>query len=224
MTPRRELQAVADHAARRSRSATCPLAGRAPAHVWWEMAARTFGREYEVGQVLHKATALTLTGLGVALALDASLFNIGAEGQLTAGVLACALVGAALPRATPAVIAIPACALAAAAAGASIGALIAVLRVRRGAHEVITSIMLNAIVAGVSLWIGNTYVFTHGNTRGPAIVAGAELPPLGLHGSSANAAIAIAAAAVIALTWLRARGDMGNEMWRAVGRRSRRRA
>ena len=81
-------------------SALMIVAGRAPAHVWAEMvAAHVRRREYEVGQVAAQGDdALTLTGLAVALALEAGLFNIGAEGQLTAGVLACALVGAALPR------------------------------------------------------------------------------------------------------------------------------
>lgn len=219
MRLRRELAAVAIAllASIAIGSILMMIVGRAPGHVWLAMATRTLGDEFEIGQILHKATALTLTGLGVGLALDVGLFNIGAEGQLTAGVLACALVGAALPAATPGVIAIPVCALAAAGAGAAIGGLIGVLRVRRGAHEVITSIMLNAIVAGVSLWIGNTYVFTHGNTRGPAIAVGAELPLLGLHDSSANAAIVLAALAVIAMTWLRTRTTWGHA-WRAVGR------
>lgn len=197
-------------------SALMLVAGKAPGHVWAAMATRTLGDPYQLGQVLYRATAITLCGLAVALALDAGLFNIGAEGQVTAGVLACALVGRALPAATPAVLAIPACALAAALAGAAIGGLIGVLRARRGAHEVITSIMLNAIVAGVALWIGNAFVFTGGGTRGGPIVAGAELPTLGLGGSSANAALAIAVAAVAGVWWLRARTTWGVR-WRAVG-------
>jgi len=190
--------------------------GQSPGHVWWQMVARTFSSEYDVGQVLFKATALTFTGLGVALALDAGLFNIGAEGQLLAGTLACAMVGTALPHGTPAIVAIPVCVLAAAGAGGAIGALIGVMRVARGANEVITSIMLNAIVAGVALSIGNHYVFANGTTTGLAIAPGAELPSLGLGGSAANVALVLALAAAGGVWWLRARTTWG-QSWRAVG-------
>src|SRR5690606_15011379 len=102
---RRELQAVAIAllASLAIGSLLMLIAGVSPGHVWWTMAARIASEPYELGQVLYKATALALCGLAVALALDAGLFNIGAEGQLTAGVLACGVLGAALPAGTPAV-------------------------------------------------------------------------------------------------------------------------
>ena len=193
------------------------VAGVAPGRVWLAMFERTAGDPYLIGQVLYKATALALCGLAVALALDAGLFNIGAEGQLTAGVLACAGLGAALPAGTPAVFAVPLCLAAAAGAGAVIGGLIGALRATRGAHEVITSIMLNAIVAGVALWIGNAVVFEGGTTRGAEIAPGAQLPELGLGGSPANAALVLAIGAVLGVRWLRERTTWG-QAWRAVGR------
>ncbi len=191
--------------------------GVSPGKMWWEMLERTASDPYLFGQVLYKATGLALCGLAVALALDAGLFNIGAEGQITAGVLVCATVGAALPDATPAILAIPLCLAAAAAGGGAVGGLIGVLRAKRGAHEVITTIMLNAIIAGVALWVGNAVLFRGGTTRGDAIVAGAELPELGLGGSSANTSLVLAALAVIALAWVRSRTTWGHA-WRAVGR------
>ena len=191
--------------------------GRSPADVWWQMIVRTAHDPYAIGQVLYKATALAFTGLSVSVALDAGLFNIGGEAQLTAGVVVCALVGAALPHATPAVIAVPVCVLAAAAGGGAIGALIGVFKVARGAHEVITSIMLNAIVAGIALWIGNAFLFHGGTTLGPPIAPGAELPRLPLGGSDANVSIALAAAVVAGVWWLRARTTWG-QAWLAVGR------
>ncbi len=193
------------------------IAGKAPGHVWRMMVVNTFTDPYVLGQALYNATALALTGLSVSLALDAGLFNIGAEGQVTAGVLACAVVGAALPASTPAFVAIPICAIAAAAAGGVIGGIIGVLRVTRGAHEVITSIMMNAIVAGVALWIGNTALFQNGTTTGPPIVAGAELPQLGFGGSAANASIVFTIAAIVATWWLRARTTWGQAL-RTIGR------
>ena len=192
------------------------VAGKAPGHVWWEMVTRTASDPYLLGQVLYKATALVLTGLSVSIALDVGLFNIGAEAQLTAGVLACAVVGAALPAGTPGIVAIPLCIVAAAGAGAVVGAVIGGLRATRGAHEVITSIMLNAIVAGFALYIGNRAIFRGGTTRGAAIVHGAELPQLGLGGSQANASIALAILAVAVVWWLRSTTTWG-QAWRAVG-------
>ena len=190
--------------------------GRSPGHVWWQMVVRTARDPYNLGQVLYKATALAFTGLSVSIALDAGLFNIGGEAQLLAGILACALAGAALPHGTPAIVAVPVCTLAAAAGGGLIGALIGVFKVARGAHEVITSIMLNAIVAGVALWIGNTWLFRGGTTLGPPIAPGAQLPSLPLGGSAANTSIAIAAVVVAGVWWLRARTTWG-QAWRAVG-------
>lgn len=192
------------------------IAGTSPGHVWLAMITRTAGDSYALGQVLYKATGLALTGIAVALALDAGLFNIGAEGQVTAGVLACAVVGRALPEATPAVIAIPVCLLAAAGAGGAVGALIGVLRVTRDAHEVITSIMLNAIIGGLALWIGNEVLFQNGTTTGATIVSGAQLPQLGFGGSSVNASVFLAVLAVAAMWWLRSRTTSG-QAWRAVG-------
>jgi simple sugar transport system permease protein len=197
-------------------SALMLVAGEAPGHVWARMIAHAFGDDYYFGHMLYKATGLALTGLGVAIALDVGLFNIGVEGQLTAGVLASAIVGTALPHATPAVLAIPACTLAGAAAGASIGASIGGLRVEREAHEVITSFMLNAIISGVALYIGNEVLFRGGTTHGAEIAPGAQLPQLGLGGSAANTAIVFAVLAIAGVWWLRARTTWG-QAWRAAG-------
>jgi ABC-type uncharacterized transport system permease subunit len=215
---RRELQAaaIALLASIAVGSALMLVVGRSPGQVWWAMLSRTAADPYIFGEVLYRATGLALTGLAGALALDAGLFNIGTEGQALAGVLACAVVGAALPAGTPSLVAIPLCLLAAAVAGGALGGVIGALRVHRGANEVITSIMLNAIVAGVALYLGNRVIFRGGTTTGAAIVAGAELPPLGIGGSPANASIAIAALAVAAIWWLRSRTTWGLA-WRAVG-------
>jgi simple sugar transport system permease protein len=192
------------------------LVGRSPGTVWAAMITRTLEDPYTLGSVLYKATALAFTGLAVSIALDAGLFNIGGEGQLTAGVLACSTLGAALPASTPAIVALPVCVLAAAAGGAAIGMLVGVTRVTRGAHEVITSIMLNFIVAGLTLWLGNAVLFRGGTTRGASIATGAELPLLGLGGSSANAALFIALASIGGVWWLRSRTTWGQAL-RAVG-------
>jgi ABC-type uncharacterized transport system permease subunit len=191
-------------------------AERSPGDVWWTLVVKVTTDPYWIGETLYRATALALTGLSVAIALDAGLFSIGGEGMLTAGVLACGVVGAALPDATPAVIAIPACVLAAGGAGAVVGGAIGALRAYRGAHEVITSIMMNFIVGGIVLWIGNAWLIVGVAARGPTIATGAELPQLPLAGSAANGALVIAMMAVAGVWWLRERTTWGQAL-RAVG-------
>ncbi len=192
------------------------VAGASPAAVWGAIATRTLGDPYALGQVVFKATPLVFTGLAVALALEVGLFNIGGEGQMVAGAVACAAIGAALPGGTPMVLAVPLCLIAAAFAGGALGAATGALKAYRGAHEVIVAILLNAIVAGVALWLGNAFLFVGDATATAAIVPGAELPGLGIAGSSASTAIVVAIAAAIATAWLM-RGTTIGLGWRMVG-------
>src|SRR5262249_45353977 len=141
---------------------------------------------------------------------------IGVEGQMLAGLVACAVVGTGLPGGTPAIVAVPLCLLAAAAAGGAIGAATGWLRAARGAHEVITGIMLTAVIEGAVLWIGNSGMFVSGTTRTHAIAGGAELPGLRLGGSGASVAVVIAALVAGGLWLVRARGTWGAR-WLAVG-------
>src|SRR5690606_14650028 len=106
-----------------------------------------------------KATPLVFTGLAVALAFRAGLFNIGAEGQMTAGAFATAVAGAALPVATPWPIALPLALAAGVATGALVGAVPGILRATTGAHEVINTIMLNFITASLVLWAGRRWFY-----------------------------------------------------------------
>src|SRR5262245_50175302 len=73
------------------------LAGENPWHVLQILTRSAFGSRYDVGMTLFYATPLIFTGLSVAVAFHAGLFNIGAEGQLTLGALAAAAVGALWP-------------------------------------------------------------------------------------------------------------------------------
>src|SRR5262249_32429443 len=81
---------------------------------------------------------------------------------------------------------------------------------------VISSIMLNAIVAGTALWLGNLTLFRGGTTTGATIAPGAVLPSLGLGGSAASGALVLAIIAVAGVWWLRSRSTWGQEL-RAVG-------
>ena len=215
---RRELEAalIAILVALAAGSLLMIVAGVSPLDGWRTMAVRTFGNAYGLGQVIYRMTPLVLTGLAVAVPLRAGLFNIGGEGQMVAAALVCAVVAAAIPAGTPAVIAVPLGLAAAAAAGAGVGAATGALRAYRGAHEVIAAIMLNAIIAGVALWLGNTWLFTGESTSSAAVVAGARLPSLGITGSGASASLAVAVVAAAGCAWLFGRTVTGFR-WRMVG-------
>lgn len=97
-----------------------------------------------ISETLLSSTPLILAGLSVALGFRAGLFNIGAEGQMTIGGLTAVIVGFSI-EGLPAVIHLPLAVLAGFAGGALWGFVPGLLRARTGAHEVITTIMLNFI-------------------------------------------------------------------------------
>jgi len=194
--------------------------GQEPAHVWALLLRGTWGVAYGIGQVLYKATPLMLTGLGVAIGLRAGLFNIGAEGQLTLGALAAAVVGAHVAG-VPRIGALPLVILAAALAGAAWASIAGGLRARFGAHEVITTIMLNFVAVALANWLGTRFLYLRESQHTAAIAASARLPRLGvlapaLHGSAASLALAVALAACVGAAWLLFRTRLGYEI-RAVG-------
>src|SRR5438874_7358666 len=86
-----------------------------------------FGTPHGIVRTLAKATPLIFTGLSVALALRAGLFNIGAEGQLLVGAMAAAYVGAS-PAHIPDPIRLPLALAAGALAGALWGFLPGILK------------------------------------------------------------------------------------------------
>src|SRR5690242_18994119 len=114
---------------------------------------------------LFYATPLIFTGLPVAIAFHAGLFNIGAEGQLTMGALAAAAVGALFPK-IPFPLAPLLATGAAIAAGGGWGAIPGWLRARRGSHEVINTIMLNCIAAGVASY-ATLYLLKNPDSQNP---------------------------------------------------------
>jgi len=171
----------------------------------------TWGTSYGAGQVLFKATPLLFTGLAVDLALRGGLFNIGAEGQLAVASLTAGIVGSRLPEGTPAILALPLTLGAAMTAGAGWAAVPALMKSRFGAHEVISTIMMNRIADGVvGLVVG--LVALKGSVRTADVVRGARMPRLdvwfqGFRGSAVSFAIvlAVAAAVVVMLGYERTR-------------------
>ena len=110
-------------------------------------------------QTLLLWTALALTGLAVAFAFRCGLFNIGGNGQYLAGSIAAVLIATELPHvvALPSLLLILVIVLGAMLAGAALAGIAGLLKGTVGAHEVITTIMLNWIV----VWVGS-YLFDVG--------------------------------------------------------------
>ncbi len=104
-----------------------------------------FGNAKGIANMIVAATPLMLTGLAVGVGLKAGLFNIGATGQVLLGGFAAALVGAQFAGAPP-LVAIGVAMLAGILAGGLAGFIPGALKAFTGAHEVVTTIMLNAMV------------------------------------------------------------------------------
>jgi general nucleoside transport system permease protein len=194
--------------------------GQSPGVVWRALLEGTWGNSYGFGQVLYKATTLACTGLAVAVGLRAGLFNIGAEGQLAAGGFGAGLVGLLLPAGTPAPVAVLLCVLAAVTAGGAVGSVPGVLRARFGAHEVITTIMLNFIVLALLNYLTVSFLKGEGTLHTGEIHAGAlprvsEFIPA-FHGSAANVVLFLALAVALIAWWFLFRTRAGFEL-RATG-------
>jgi simple sugar transport system permease protein len=117
--------------------------GKNPVTAYVALIQGAFGDSYSIGETLENTTPLILTGLAVAFAFRAKLFNIGAEGQFLMGALAATWVGTNL--AMPSIIHIPLVLLAGILMGGLWGGFAGLLKAVRGVHEVISTIMLNFI-------------------------------------------------------------------------------
>jgi simple sugar transport system permease protein len=182
------------------------LAGENPWRVLQILTRGAFGTGYDFGMTLFYTTPLIFTGLSVAIAFNAGLFNIGAEGQLTMGALAAAAVGAVWPS-VPWPLAPMFAALAAILAGTCWGAIPGWLRARRGSHEVINTIMLNFVAAGLASYVA-VYLLKNPDSQNPEtrpVGAGYLIHQFAIFGGapvSLALPLAIAAAAAIwVLLW-----------------------
>ena len=179
-----------------------------------------FGGPGPLGETALKSGVLVLTGLSVATAFTVGLFNIGAEGQLIWGALAAAVVGHALD--VPALLLVPASLFAAGGAGALWGLLAGALKVYRGVHEVISTILLNWIAIHlVHGWLvpgplGASGSGTSVSIAGTEAIRPAAWLPRLLPGSRLDVGLPIALACATLAWFVLTRARIGFE-WRAVG-------
>jgi general nucleoside transport system permease protein len=124
------------------------LVGENPARALGLLANGAFGSTEAVGYTLYYATSFVFTGLAVAVAFHAGLFNIGAEGQASVAGLGVALLclGA---GGWPTALVVAVSVVVAAVGGAAWAFVPAWLQARRGSHVVITTIMFNFIAAAL---------------------------------------------------------------------------
>ncbi len=162
-----------------------------------------------------QAAPLICAGLGVGLAFRAGLFNIGGQGQAIWGAILAAYVGFAwrLPAGIHLVVAI----VAGVIGGAIWGGIVGWLKAKAGAHEVIVTIMMNYIAAGMLAYLLTTTAFQRpGRTDpiSPVVDWNATMPRL--EGGQLHLGFVIALLTAVAVWWILDRSTVGFAI-RAVG-------
>jgi simple sugar transport system permease protein len=174
------------------------------------------GSPRAISETLFAATPLILAGLAVAVGFQAGLFNIGVNGQMHIGGMAALWVG--FTFSLPAVVHIPLVILGAIIGGGIWGGIAGLLKARTGAHEVITTIMLNFIALFLVDFLLKTSLFQQPGRNDPiskAANVSARFPTL-IGDFRVNIGFLVALVAVAFVWWLMYRSTVGFE-FRAVG-------
>jgi ABC-type uncharacterized transport system, permease component len=175
------------------------------------------GSWYAIGSgTLVQATPLILTGLAVALAFRAGVFNIGADGQFIVGAAAATATALAIGG-TSRIVVLPLILAGGCVAGAAWAWIAAILRLRFRVLEVISTIMLNFVASYLLSYLvrGPMQEPTHVYPQSASISAAARLPRFG-HATRLHLGFAIAAIACIGAWWA-IRSTAGGFRLRAVG-------
>lgn len=129
-------------------------AGANPLVAYGALIDGALGSPERLASTVARSTPYIIAALAVVLGFKAGLFNIGAEGQLLLGALTAAWIGTwSWLAGTPPLLAVPFVLVAGAVGGMVWGFIPGVLKARTGAHEVITTIMLNAIALGIASFL-----------------------------------------------------------------------
>jgi simple sugar transport system permease protein len=196
------------------------LIGKNPIDIFVMMFSEVLGSGYGIGQTLFKATPLIICGTGIAFCFHASLFNIGAEGQLNAGAFVMSLVALKL-GALPLVIALPASLLAGFIISALVGYVPAIIKIKKGVSEVITTIMLNFVIIALVNYFLIEFLAVKSTVRTEKISDSLMLPQLSdyfnsFQGSSANLSIIFALALAVFFYFVIYKTKLGYKI-RALG-------
>ncbi|WP_179378269.1 ABC transporter permease [Jannaschia marina] len=153
------------------------LIGKNPIEALTILVNGSVGSSYGWGYTLFYATNFIFTGLGVAVAFHARLFNIGGEGQAALGGLGVALAALSLnwPHWS---LALPAAVIGGMLFGAAWAAIPAYLQAKRGSHIVITTIMFNFIASALMVYLLANVLKVPGSASPETarFVEGARLP------------------------------------------------
>ena len=172
-----------------------------------------------ITETLRFAGPLIAAGLGVALGFRVGLFNIGASGQILFGALAATWVSTRMTL--PWGVHLVAAAAVAIAAAAAFGALVGFLKARTGAHEVIVTIMLNYVAAGLlTFFFRQDYLLREadggGTPKSDAPAETAQLPTLFGDSFTLHAGFLLSLVGVVIYWWLMERSTIGYR-FRMVG-------
>ncbi len=191
------------------------ISGSSPFEAYKALFSGAFGSTYDFAQTLTRATPLIFTGLTVAFAFRCGLFNIGGEGQLYVGAMAAAIVGISFTG-LPFYIHIPLALGVGALAGGVWALLPGVLKARVGAHEVITTIMMNYIGVLLCSYLSNYPFKAEGWVAQTNVVEpSAQLPRL-IPSTQLTASIFVAILCVGVTYYILYKTTLGYEI-RAVG-------
>ena len=159
-----------------------------------------------ISETLVSATPLILAGVGVAIGFSTGVFNIGAQGQLIGGALAALYVGFEIHATIW--IHLPLVIIAGAVGGGIVGFIPGILKAKTGAHEVITTIMLNYVVLDLLVYLLTTQPFQQpgqSNSISRTMPVSAQIPHLFGSGLRVNGGFLVAVAVVIAASGSRVR-------------------
>ena len=178
------------------------------------MAHGAVGSVHAISETLTAAIPLVLAGLGIGLAFRAGLFNIGAEGQMVVGGLAAAIASFSVTGLSI-WLHLPLVLLVGLAIGAVYAAIAGLLKAATGAHEVISTIMLNLIsIRLLDYMLRQPFIQKEGRSDpiSKAVLETAELPRIleFLDGNlRLHAGLFIMLAAVAVIYWLLFRSKLG---------------
>ncbi len=172
-----------------------------------------FGAKRAIGNTLAKAVTLSMTGLAMAVAAQAGIFNVGGEGQLYLGGMAAAITGAALTGWSPWV-AVPLAFLSSMAAGGLYALFPGWLKVRLKVNEVITTIMLNSAAIYFCGYLANGPLRTadKGIAAGTNAIGSAFIFPKLIPLSNLTTSVLYAAGFALICWYLMKRSTLGYEM------------